>query len=467
MADIAVAALSDSRRPPRPGSGPRYRTVVGFLAALRRDPLAFVMRHWREYGDTVEIRFGFPPSWKSYMFFHPDEVRYVLQEHHRNFTKGVVFQKLKRIAGEGLVFSDGELWRRQRQLIQPAFHRERIAAMGAMMVETTAEMLDRWAAHAPSGRPLDIAAEMSTLTLEIVSKALFGTDLGAEKDEFTDAVTAAMTYANHVMNHFLTPPLFVPTRANRFGRQAIARVDRVVWRVIEQRRRVEGSRQDLLGMLISARDAETNAAMDDKQLRDEVVTFLVAGHETTALALSWAWHLLAHHPDAERRLHAEVDDGLDTGVPTVGELAALPYARMVIEESLRLYPPAWATSREALNPDTIGGLPVPARATITLSPYVTHRHPAFWDEPERFDPLRFTPEQCARRPEFAYFPFGGGPRGCVGRQFAMMEGQIALAMVARRFQLRSVPGHPVEPNPILTLRPRHGLQMTIAPRAPS
>jgi cytochrome P450 len=431
---------------------------------LRRDPLAFVLGHWRRYGDAVEIRFGFP-RWKSFMFFHPDDVKYVLQEHHRNFSKGFLFEKLKRIAGEGLVFSDGDLWRRQRQLIQPAFHRERIAAMADMMVDSTAALLDRWAMAARDGRPIDAAAEMSKLTLEIVSKALFGTDIGDEADEFADAVTAAITYANHLMNHFMPPPLFVPTAANRHGARAIARVDRVVWRIIEQRRRSATQHHDLLGMLISARDAETNEAMDDKQLRDEVVTFLVAGHETTALALSWAWHLLAQHPDAEQRLHAQVDAALGNEGPRIGDLAALPYARMVIEESLRLYPPAWATSREARAADVVAGMPVPAHATITLSPYVTHRHPAFWDDPQGFDPERFTPERSALRPEFAYFPFGGGPRGCVGKQFAMIEGQIVLAMVARRFRLRSVAGHPVEPNPILTLRPRYGLMMTLEPRA--
>lgn len=449
----------------RAGGGPRYRTPLAFLAELRRDPLAFIARHWREYGDAVEIRFGFPSHWRTYMFFHPDDIKHVLQEHHRNFSKGIVFQKLKRIAGEGLVFSDGELWRRQRQLIQPAFHRERIAAMADMMVDSTAALLDRWEVHVRSGRPLDAAAEMSKLTLEIVSKALFGTDLGDETDEFAAAVTAAMTYANHIMNRFVTPPLFVPTAANRHGKQAIARVDRVVWRIIEQRRRETTPRHDLLGMLISARDADTNQAMDDKQLRDEAVTFLVAGHETTALALSWAWHLLAHNPDAEQRLHAQVDAVLGNNTLSIGDLAALPYTRMVIEESLRLYPPAWATSRETRAPDTIAGLSLPAPATITLSPYVTHRHPAFWDDPERFDPERFTPERSAQRPELAYFPFGGGPRGCVGKQFAMIEAQIALAMIARRFRLRSVPRHPVEANPILTLRPRYGLMMTLEPRA--
>jgi cytochrome P450 len=398
------------------------------------------------------------------LLVHPDHVRYVLHENHHNYWKGVLFGKLKRIAGEGLVFSDGDLWRRQRQLIQPAFHRERIAALAGMMADTTAQILDRWKSEAAAARPIDVAEEMSKLALEIVSKALFGTQLGEEREEFAGAVTDAMTYANYLMNHFMTPPLFVPIPANVRGRRAIKRVDRIVWKVIEQRRRDGAERTDLLGMLLRARDAETNQAMDDKQLRDEVVTFLVAGHETTAVALSWAWHLLSNHPDAERRLHDEVAAVLGDRAPTMSDLPSLPYTRMVIEEAMRLYPPAWATNRDSYADDVIGGYRIRARSAVVLSPYLTHRHPSFWDDPEKFDPERFSPERVADRPDYAYFPFGGGPRGCVGKQFAIMEAQIILAMTAARFRLRAVPGHPVDPYPILTLRPRHGIRMTLEER---
>jgi cytochrome P450 len=438
-------------------NGPRFRSPFGFLAAFRRDPLGFLQQCQRQYGDVVEIRFW---PWKTYVFTHPEHVKHILQDNHRNYWKGLVIQKVKRIAGEGLVFSDGELWRRQRQLIQPAFHRERIAALGQMMVDTTAALLDRWQVHARSGQPLDIAEEMSALTLEIVAKALFGTDVDDDKEEIIGAVTAGMEYANYLLNHFLTPPLWVPIAVNRRGRRAIARIDRIVPKLIAKRRRDGSERDDLFGMLINARDAETNAAMDDKQLRDEIVTFLVAGHETTAVALSWTWHLLAQHADVEARLHTEVAD-VAHHAPA---LASLPYVRMTLEESMRLYPPAWATSRESYKEDHIGGVRIPPRTTVSISPYVTHRHPAYWDDPERFDPERFTSERSAARPEYAYFPFGGGPRGCVGRQFAMMEGQIVLAMIAQRFHLRAVPGHPVEPNPIFTLRPRNGMPMTLHPR---
>jgi cytochrome P450 len=452
---------ADGLRASAGATGPRFRTPFGFLSAMRKDPLGFLMDCTRQYGDAVNIRF-FP--WNTFLFTHPKDVKHILQENHRNYWKGIVLGKLKRIGGEGLVFSDGDLWRRQRQLVQPAFHRDRIAAMADMMTATTGEMLERWTTHAATGRPLDVAADVSKLTLDIVAKALFGTDLADDKDEFTAAVTGGLAYANHVINHMFTPPLFVPTPANRRGRRAIAGLDRIVWKIIDARRRDAADRGDLLTMLIRARDAETNEAMDDQQLRDEVVTFLVAGHETTAVALSWAWHLLSGHPSAVRRLHAEVAEVLGSRTPTLADLPNLPYARMVLEESLRLYPPAWATSRQAYNDDEVGGLRVPAGCTVTVSPYLTHRNAAFWEQPEVFDPDRFLPERSAERPEYAYYPFGGGPRGCVGKQFAMMEGQLVLAMVAQKFHLQGVPGHPVEPYPILTLRPRYGVLMTLHPR---
>jgi cytochrome P450 len=442
-------------------SGPRFRTPFGFLAVMRHDPLGFLMECARRYGDVVEMQF---PPWRGFLLTHPDGVKHVLQENHHNYWKGIVFAKLKRVAGEGLVFSDGELWRRQRQLIQPAFHRERITAMAEMMVETTTGMLDRWRSQAAAGQGLDVASEMSSLTLEIVSKALFGTDLGADQAAFTDAVTAGLAYANHLVNHMLALPMAIPTAANRRGRRAIAALDRIVWKIIAQRRREPCDRGDLLAMLLTASDAETNEPMDDKQLRDECITFLIAGHETTAVALSWAWHLLSTHPSTERRLHAEVDEVLGDRLPTLRDLAGLPYVRMVLEESMRLYPPVWATNRQAYADDEIAGHRIPANSTVTVSPYVTHRNPVFWEEAEVFDPERFTPERSAARPEWAYFPFGGGPRGCVGRQFAMLEGQLVLAMVAQRFRLRNVPGHPIEAHPILTLRPRYGVRMTLHPR---
>jgi cytochrome P450 len=442
--------------------GPRFLTPFGFLAVLRRDPLGCLMAWTREYGDVVHVRF---PPFRNVLVTNPSGVQHILQTNHRNYWKGAVFGKLKRIAGEGLVFSDGELWRRQRRLIQPAFHRQRIEALAGMMTERTLAMLDGWQDRAAAAEPFDVAAEMSRLTLDIVGRALFGTDLGPDEEEFRAAVAGGLAYANHVLNHFLTPPLFVPTAANRRGRRAIRSLDRIVWGIIERHRREGADGGDLLGMLIAARDGDTNQAMDDHQLRDEAVTFLVAGHETTAVALAWTWHLLAAHEEARRRLEREIDEVLEGRPPVLSDLAELRYARMVLEESMRLYPPVWAVSRQSLAEDEVCGFRLPARTVVTLSPYVTHRNPVFWDDPERFEPERFSTERSAERPEYAYFPFGGGPRGCVGNQFAMMEAQLVLATVAQRFRLRAVPGHVVEPDPILTLRPRSGIRVTLERRA--
>ena len=442
--------------------GPRFLTPFGFLAVLRRDALGCLMAWTREYGDVVDVRF---PPFRNFLVTHPSGVQHILQTNHRNYWKGAVFGKLKRIAGEGLVFSDGELWRRQRRLIQPAFHRQRIELLAGMMTERTLAMLEGWQGRAAAAEPFDVAAEMSRLTLDIVGRALFGTDLGADEQEFRGAVAGGLAYANHLLNHFLTPPLFVPTAANRRGRRAILSLDRIVWQIIERHRRDGANGDDLLGMLLAARDADTDRAMDDRQLRDEVVTFLVAGHETTAVALAWTWYLLATHEDVERRLAGEIAEVLEGRPPTLPDLSRLRYTRMVLEESMRLYPPAWAVSRQSFADDEVRGVRMPAGTVVTLSPYVTHRNPDFWEAPERFDPERFSPGRSAGRPEYAYFPFGGGPRGCVGNQFAMLEAQLVLATVAQKFRLRVVPGQVVEPDPILTLRPRYGIRVVLERRA--
>ncbi len=452
-----MPAPDEKTQPP----GPRFLTPYGFFAALRRDPLAFLADAWRQHGDTLRVR-AFPLQ--TYVFTHPRDVKYVLRDNHRNYWKGSLFGKLKRVAGEGLVFSDGDLWRRQRQLVQPAFQRDRIAALVPMMTDCCERMLDRWTPHAIAGRPVELAGEMSLLALEIAARALFGTDLGEDRERFRRAVEGGLAYANHLATHFATPPLRVPTPANLRARRVLAELDDVLWRVIDSHRRDGTDRGDLLCMLIAARDAETDEAMDDQQLRDECVTFLVAGHETTGMALAWAWHLLSGHPSCERRLHEEVSGVLGDRPPTLADLPALPYTRMVFEESMRLYPPVWALARESYVEDRVGDVPIPGRTVVTLSPYLTHRHPEFWDHPEGFDPERFAPERSADRPEHAYLPFGAGPRKCIGSQLAMLEGQIALAMTAQRFALESVPGHRVEPHPVLTLKPRDGVWMKLVPR---
>jgi cytochrome P450 len=371
---------------------------------------------------------------------------------------------MKPMMGEGLLTSDGDFWRRQRRLSQPAFHRQQIGAFAGTMTSIAEEMLERWQPVAARGQLIDVSAEMIRLTLSIVSKTLFNTDVGAEANTVGEAITVAFKEFDRRLAALFTLPDVVPTPSRRRLHNAIQTLDRVVYRIIEERRRAGEDIGDLLSMLVFARDEETGESMSDKQLRDEVMAIFLAGHETTANALNWIWYLLSKHPAVERRLHDELAAVLGGRIPTLEDLPKLSYTTMVIEESLRLYPPAWVIERRSIAADQIGPYVIPPGSTIIPSQYITHRHPAFWDNPEGFDPERFTPERVAARPRFAYFPFGGGPRVCIDNNFAMMELQLILATVTQRYRLALVPGHPVELDPMITLRPRYGILMDLVPR---
>jgi cytochrome P450 len=438
--------------------GPTYLTPFSAARAMRRDPLSFVTELARDYGDLSAVRMG---PLRAYMFFHPDAVKHVLQEHHTNYVKGPIIGRVKVLIGEGLFTSEGTFWRRQRRLAQPAFHRERIAGFVETFVRCTADRLAPWEARVASGAPFDVAADMSALTLTIVGRALFDRDLSGEAAAAGQALAVALECAAERSLTYVPFPLVVPTRRNREFVRARRVLDRLVYEIIDVRRRCGDARGDLLGMLMAARDDETGERMTTRQLRDEVMTFLLAGHETTAVALTWTWYLLSQHPEIAARVHAEVTQVLGQRAPTLADLPALPLARMVVEEAMRLYPPVWGIGRQALGADTIAGRPVPKGAIISLSPWVTHRHPAFWDEPDRFDPERFTSERVRARHKFAYFPFSGGPRLCIGETFALVEAQIVVAMVMQRYRLDVVPGTVVAPEPHLTLRPRGGLPVTV------
>jgi len=302
---------------------------------------------------------------------------------------------------------------------------------------------------------------MTRLTLTIVAKALFSADLSDD----AEVIGAALTEVNRQLGefHLLDMLWMIPTLRKRRFRDAVRALDRVVDKIIDQRRRSTRRNQDLLSMLLDAVDEETSQAMTPRQVRDEVLTLLLAGHETTANALVWTWYLLSQNPDAADKLHQELAGVLGERAPSALDLPQLPYTRMVVEESMRLYPPAWAISRNAVGEDQIGGYRVPRKTNLIICSFVTHRHPALWDDPERFDPERFSPERSEGRPNFAYLPFGGGPRICIGKGFAMTEAQLILATVAQRYRLRLMPGHPVELHPLVTLRPRHGMRMTLHP----
>ncbi len=439
--------------------GPPWPTVAQNTFSFLRNALDFLLEMRERYGDVVSVPTLVGPFT---LIFHPDGVRHVLQENHRNYNKDVPdYHVLSLVLGKGLLTNDGGLWLKQRRMIQPAFHRERVAAFGTLMTEAALRWAQRWETGSFIGtnKPLTLTQEMGSLTLSIVGKALFGTDLSAE----TEGVGRALTTVNHLLakGFYLPWVLSLPTRERRRLHVARSTLYTVVEQIIRERRRRRERHGDLLEMLLEARDEETGEGMTDHQVRDEVLTLLLAGHETTANALSWTFYLLAQHPHVEARLREEYQQVLNGRPAMIEDLPQLPFTRMVVEEAMRLYPPAWGLGRRALGNDEIGGYFIPKGAYVLVFPFVTHRHPAFWERPNEFDPERFSAKLSAGRHRFAYFPFGGGPRLCLGNQFALYEAQLILATILSRYQLRLLSGTVVTPDPLVTLRPRGDLLMTV------
>jgi cytochrome P450 len=446
-----TAEVGKQKRPP----GPRGSLLLGNAPAIARDPLAAYSAMAREYGDIVRIRFVF---WPTYLLFHPDHVRHVLQEKHTNYSKDLyTYRMLRPVVGNGLVTNDGADWLRQRRLIQPAFHRQRLARVGNLAVAASEEMLERWSALAREGKPVDVSAEMLRMTLQVAAQALFSVDLSTEDGRVTEAFAAVNELlADYV--HSPLPPFAVPSRRSLRLRAARATLNDLTRRIISSRRRQPGDEADVLSMLLLARDEETGEGMNDQQVRDEVMTLLFAGHETTATALTWACYLLARNPECQDRVRTEVST---VGRLGAEELSQLTYTKMVLEETLRLFPPAWSFGRKAVRNDEVGGYGVPAGSLVWVCPYVTHRDPRFWERPETFEPDRFTPERVASRHRLAYFPFASGPRMCIGAHFAMTVAQLTLASIARRYRLQMAPGASVEPQALITLRPRGSVDMLL------
>jgi cytochrome P450 len=439
--------------------GPAGLPLVGSLFEIRRDSVGFLSRSAGEYGDSVRFRVGRHPV---FFFRHPDQVKDVLVTHQHAFKKGRGLQWAKNFLGEGLLTSEGEFHTRQRRLSQPAFHRQRIQSYGRIMTECALRTRDRWRA----GETVDVSHDMMELTMAVVAKALFDADVTGEAAEIGESLTTIISLFHRFNMPFAGLVQKLPLPSNiRFVR-ARARLDRTIYRMIAERRRRGADRGDLLSMLLLATDEEGDGTgMTDLQLRDEVMTLFLAGHETTANALTWTFYLLSQNPEAEALLHAELDRALAGNVPEAEDLPALRYTEQVLAESMRLYPPAWALGRRATRDVEIGGCRVPEGAFVLVSAFLTQRDPRFYPDPLRFDPDRFAPEARAARPRFAYFPFGGGARQCIGEPFAWMEGTLLLATLAQKWRLRLVPGHRVEPQPLITLRPRYGMRMTVEPRA--
>jgi len=436
-------------RPP----GPKGRHLVHSPLLGGAGPLINLPRMVREYGDISFWQFLYV---SSYFFAHPNEIESVLVTHHRSFVKGIGTRANPEIFGNGLLTSEGEFWLRQRRLSQPAFHRSRIATYAEIMACEAERMSNGWR----DGDEVDIHREMMQTTLAIATRTLFGVDLGPQMPVIAGALEAFIRQNAGVSVWQVI--LKLPTLKRWRYLRGVRALNEIVYGIIRERR-ASGMGDDLLSDLLRAQDVD-GSFMSDQQLRDEVMTMLLAGHETTALALSWAWFLLASHPDAQAKLQDEVDHVLCGRLPTAADAGRLVYTNDVVRETMRLYPPAWVITRMAAEQVEIGGYIVPAGSNIIVSPWVTHRDARFFPQPDSFDPERWSGEREQLAPKFAYFPFGGGPRICIGNNFALIEAAILLAVVAQRFQISLAPGQTIEPLASITLRPRHGVRVRLRQR---
>jgi cytochrome P450 len=439
-----------------PGPARSIRTLV--IYGPGRDPLAFFSNLARTYGDISHVHMA---GEHLFLLNHPQLVKDVLVTNQRSFHKGRGLERAKRLLGEGLLTSEGATHRRQRLLMQPAFHRERIASYASVMTCYADRVQRGWT----DGGTIDAAHEMRRLTLGVVGKTLFDADVDSQAQNVGRSLNAVLGSFWLTMLPFFDLLEHLPLPAFRRSREARAELDAIIYGMIAERRKSPGDRGDLLSMLLMAQDDDGDGGgMTDRQVRDEAMTIFLAGHETTANALAWTWYLLSGAPDAEARLHEEVDRVLGGRLPTVEDVGNLPFVEQVVTESMRLYPPAWIIGRRAIEDYPVAGYVLPARSIVVVSPYLLHRDARFFPEPDRFMPERWTADFKASLPPFAYFPFGGGTRRCIGESFAWMELMLVLSTLAQQWRLRLVPGHQVVPQPVVTLRLKHGLKMTTSRR---
>ena len=435
-----ICAAPANRTPPE--------AELQFDVGSTDDSLERMIELFARHGDTYRV---YVPARRSYTYVihHPDDVKRVLVSNHRNYTKGVGLDRVKILLGKGIMTSEGELWKRQRYMMQPLFHRRVITTFAGVIAQANDRWIARWEGLARSGEPVNLTDEMSELTLEIVLRSIFGRDL------------------DRLSQQLGGNPFEVVTREQSRDLQFAYKfrsLTKLVAALIAHRRATREEHLDYVAMLMNARDKESGAPMGERELIDEIMTLVVAGHETTASGLNWTWYLLSQHPQVESRLHAEIDAAADLPAPSLTEMEGLRYTRQVIDESLRLYPPGWVLSRRTIDADELGGYSVPAGTNVLLPLYLLHRHPHFWKNPDAFDPERFAPEQESERPRFAYMPFAAGPRHCIGETFALYEMLVHLYKVARRYRLRYVPDKPLELEAQINLRTRHPLHMRLEAR---
>ena len=433
---------------------------MGSLFEMRRQGiLDFWTEAWREYGDVVQATVG-PMTLTQ--FVRPEHVQEILVGKRDNFVKGLSHDTLRLPLGSGLLTAEGELWRRQRRLMAPTYTPRGVTDYAGIMLDATDKMLDRWG-EVPGDTPVAMNVEMMRLAMSVISRSVFTIDIGEEFAEAGEALGVILDFASARTVSPVSPPLWVPTPLNRRLKWALATMDAFLYGIIA-RRRSQLPGDDLLWQLMAARDEETGAPMSDEQLRDEVLITFFAGHETTAQLLTWAWYLLARNPEVEARFHAELDGVLRGRRPGVGDVEPLCYTRMIMDEVLRLYSPVATMARDAVGDGEVGGYHVPAGSIVTISPYVTHRHPEFWARPHDFYPEHFEPEAVEARPRYAYYPFGAGPRVCLGKHFALLEAALVLAEVGQRYRPRLVSDEAVGVRWSGTLRPDRDVMMVLERR---
>ena len=448
--ELSTQLPKNNLRPLPPG--PKGHFLLGVMREFNNDTLGFIER-CRDYGDVVRMRF----LWiHAYFLYNPDDIESLLTTNAKSFRKAQSLRSpfFARLVGNGLVTSEGEFWRRQRRLAQPAFHRQRISSYGDVMVDYATRVLTKWQPN----EVVDISREMNRLTLEIVVKTLFNADVSRDADRVGTVLSEVVKpFASQATLKWILDNR-LPTPGHRRYFNLVAEIDRIVFRIIAERRAAPSDEGDLLSMLLQAQD-EDGSQMTDSQLRDEVMTLFLAGHETTALALSWSWYLLAQNPDKEQKFHAELDAVLQGRLPTVDDLPKLEYTEMIAKETMRLYPPAYAVGREALEDVEMGGFRVPKGSQLFAFQWVTQRDERYFEKPGEFIPERWAPDRSPAVPKYAYFPFGAGPRQCIGNYFAMMEIVLLLATIGQRFKFRLAPDYKVEVLPVLSLRPKSGIKV--------
>jgi cytochrome P450 len=435
--------------------GPKGVPLFGSVFEPKGDSIRYLTKCTREYGDIVFFRFmGVPACYTS----RPEYIESVLVTQSNNFVKSKDYRAMRRVLGNGLLLSEGEFWRRQRKLIQPAFHQGRISAYAQIMIDYTKRMLATWS----DGQALDIHEAMMRLTLGIVAKTLFDADVSHEAEDVDAALAVLMGKFLRQAGMALLLPTWAPLPTSQLLKRAVGRLDKVIYGIIEQRRASGQMSGDLLSAFLQAQDEE-GVGMTDRQLHDEIMTLFLAGHETTANVLSWTWLLLGQNPETEKRLFDELAHVLGGRGPTPADLPRLVYTDMVLRESMRLYPPVWVIGRRAIAPFRLGEYEIPANTNMLISQYLMHRDAKYFPEPEKFDPNRWgtNDPRAASLPRFAYFPFGGGPRVCIGAAFGMMEAVLLLATIAQKFQIQIAPGAKVSMQPSVTLRPRNGIPVTL------